>query len=275
MYVERSVNPPFPMPTPRTPPELPGTPVLAQPSPGVFVRVAVDVMGWIDMGSWTLVVDTLEQPELAPEIFRAMADSAGSDKPPRIVLNTHLHADHTALNHAFHAQFAAKIINAHTAPPPPEGHTFTGDNGRRVQFIPLPGCHTDDDCVAWLPDDRVLFAGDIFNWGLIPWDRPLTAEKFDWLKATYRRLIALEPQTVAAGHGPLATGAELRRQLAYYEWLPEAIRDAFARGYDETAIVDGNVIPPPADMYHWWRFTMWKHRDSLKKVCRAIRLGRL
>ena len=265
----------FAMPTPRTPPELPGTPALTEPCPGVFIRVAVDVMGWIDMGSWTLVVDTLEQPELAPEIFRAMADSAGPGKPPQIVLNTHLHADHTALNHAFQKQFNSAIINARTAPLPPAGQTFTGDHGRRVQFIPMPGCHTDDDFIVWLPDDRVLFAGDIFNWGLIPGDRPMTTEKFNLLKTTYRRLIALAAETVVAGHGPLATSAELRRQLAYYEWLPDAIRDAFACGHDETAIVDGDIIPPPADMCHWWRFTMWKHRDSLKKVCRAIRLGRL
>ena len=259
----------------RPPPELPGTPVLAQPSPGVVVRVAVDVMGWADMGSWTLVVDALEQPELAPEVLREMADSTGGGKPPRIVLNTHLHADHTALNPAFQRQFAAEIVSARSAPLPSAGRTFTGDNGRLVQFIPMPGCHTDDDCIVWLPGDRVLFTGDIFNWGIIPWDRPLTAEKFGLLKETYRRLIAFAAATVAAGHGPLATGAELRRQLAYYEWLPGVVRDALDHGHDENAIVNGNAIPPPQDMCHWWRFTMWKHRDSLKKVCRAIRLGRL
>jgi hypothetical protein len=68
---------------------------------------------------------------------------------------------------------------------------------------------------------------------------------------------------------------ELRRQLAYYEWLPGAIRGALAGGRSEAEIVDGDAVPPPKDMNGWWRFTLWKHRDSLKKVCRAIRLGRL
>ncbi len=259
----------------RTPPELPGSPAIVRAAPGVFVRVAVDVMGWADMGSWTLAVDALEQPELADEVFRAMADSAGHDKPPRLLLNTHLHADHTALNPAFQERFGTEIINARTRTLPPDGQEFTGDNGRRVRMIPLPGCHTDDDCVVWFPDDRVLFAGDLFNWGIIPWDRPLDSAKFALLRETYRQLIALGAETVVPGHGPLATGAELRRQLAYYEWLPFVIRNALAGGCAEAEIVDGGAIPPPDDMCGWWRFTMWKHRDSLKKACRAIRLGRL
>ena len=260
---------------PRPAPELPGTPRIEQPAPGVFVRIAVDVMGWVDMGSWLLVVDALEQPELAEGVFRSMAESAGADKPPRIILNTHLHPDHTALNAAFAGTFGARIVNARTALPPPEGRTFTGDNGRRVQFIPLPGCHTEEDCIAWLPDDRVLFAGDLFNWGLIPWDRPLDAAKYALLTKTYRRLIAFGAETVVAGHGPAATTAELRHQLAYYEELPNAVRRALADGCSETEIVAGGAIPPPDEMRDWWRFTLWKHRDSLKKVCRAIRLGRL
>lgn len=249
----------------------PDAPKLIQVSAGCWVRQEIDNIGWIDMGDWLLVVDALERPELEGEVFSLLADTAG-DKKARIVVNTHTHYDHVALNGAFEARHAAEIVSAQTRDIPEDGLWF-GDSGRRAQVLPMPGCHTAEDCVVWLPEDSILFPGDIFGWGLIPWDRALTAEKRDHLLATYRRLIDFGAKTVVPGHGPLCSTRELARWVEYFEWLLATVGDAFAKGLDDAAVEE--AVPPPEDMHTWWRFLQWKHADSVSKVLRAVRRERL
>ena len=238
------------------------TPKVVTVAEGCWVRVAVDNIAWIDLGEFAIVIDALEQAHLADEVFRAIAETLG-DKPIRYLLNTHTHYDHTALNSAFKKRFGTEIVSAATARLGPEGRWFEGSR-RRVQMLHAPGCHTAEDCVVWVPQDKTLFVGDIFGWGLIPLSGPLTPKSLKLLEDTYARLIDFEAATVVPGHGPLCTTAELKRQLSYYHWLIEQARQATAA-----------EIAPPADMHHWWRFLDWKHEDSVAKVAAAVRAGRL
>ena len=96
---------------------------------------------------------------------------------------------------------------------------------------------------------------------------------FDRLLATYGRLIEFGAATVVPGHGPLCTTAELKRWLEYFTWLCRQVAGAVAAGETDSRI--GKLLGPPADMRHWWRFVDWKHQDSLDKVLRAVRAGRL
>lgn len=253
-------------------PKDPDTPKLVRLTDGLHVRQEIDNIAWADVGDALLVIDALERPELQREVFD-MLERTAPGKPVRWVLNTHTHHDHIALNEAFRTRFHATIINRRTADMPPEGRWFEG-GGRRVHMVPMPGCHTDDDCIVWLPDDRTLFVGDIFGWGLIPWDRPLTAEKRDLLFDCYATLIELNADTVVPGHGPLCSTCELRRWVEYFGWLIEAVSGAMDKGLDEDDIRE-NVVPPPADMYTWWRFLQWKHDDSVAKILHAVKRGAL
>ncbi|NQT88977.1 MBL fold metallo-hydrolase [bacterium] len=238
---------------------------------GIHVRQAIDNMGWIDMGGHAVVVDALEHAELEAEVFDAIADTLG-DVPVRTVLNTHSHYDHIALNPAFQRRCTAAIVGMPTTHVPPEGLWFEGTK-RRLQFLPMPGCHTAEDCVAWLPEDRVLFAGDLFGWGIIPLVANLRAELFDRLVAMYERLIAFEPQAIVGGHGPLFTVETLERFIAYLHELRESIGAACRGGQRDAAIVAAH--PPPDDMCGWWRFVAWKHDDTVRKILKAVRRGAL
>ena len=249
----------------------PETPKLIEICDGVHVRQEIDNIGWVDLGDRVLVVDALEVAALEDEVFKMIADTTG-DKPVKHVLNTHTHYDHVALNEAFRTRHGAEIINQVTPGVPAEGVWFEG-GGRRVQMLPMPDCHTSEDCIVWLPDDRVLFVGDIFGWGLIPWDRPLTTEKRDHLVGTYERLLAFDAQVVVPGHGPLCSNVELQRWLVYLEWATEEVRAAITT--KKRKEIDANVIPPPQDMHNWWRFVQWKHSDTLKKISHAFDRGRL
>ena len=247
------------------------TPTIVEVAEGFQVRQAVDNIAWIDLGGQAVVIDALEQPELETEVFSAIAASLG-DTPVRYVLNTHTHYDHTALNEALVRRWGAEIINQRTAPAGPGGRTFEGPV-RRVNWLPLPGCHTDQDCIAWVPEEKVLFTGDIFGWGLIPLTRPLTAETSRLLLDTYARMIDLGAETVVPGHGPLCTNRELQRWVEYFRWLQQQAAQGVAADKSDKEIIAS--LAPPEDMHGWWRFLQWKHADSVTKVVRAARRGRV
>lgn len=247
------------------------TPTIVDLGEGFQVRQEIDNTAWIDLGDRAVVIDTLEQPETETELFAAIAASLG-DKPVAYVLNTHTHYDHVALNDAFASRYGAEIINQQTAPVGAEGRWFEGPT-RRIHWLPMPGCHTEQDCVAWVPEEKVLFTGDIFGWGLIPLTRPLRPETVKLLTDTYQRLIDFDARTVVPGHGPLCTTAELRRWVEYFDWLRQGAADGVSAGKTNEQITA--ELAPPDDMRTWWRFEQWKHADSVTKVVRATRRGKI
>jgi cyclase len=247
-------------------------PKLLCPVPGCFVRQEVDNISWVDMGPYLLVIDALERPELTREVLAAIEHTAPG-KPIRAVINTHTHHDHVALNEVFRRRFGAQIVNAETHVIPPAGLTWT-EGARRLEVHAAPGCHTDEDLFVWLPAERLLFVGDIFGWGLIPWDHCLDRTRFSLIVSTYCRLAELEPAVVVPGHGPLCTAAELRRWVEYITALLDEVRRLC---HEDSAgrLVDTGSLAPPDNMRHWWRFAKWKHADSVSKLVHAVTHGRL
>jgi len=236
---------------------------------GLYARVAVDNMGWVDLGDGAVVVDALEHPHLEQEVFDAMTSTLG-DTPVRYVLNTHPHGDHVALNAAFQRRWGAEVINLRTHAMADEGRWFEGPK-RRLLMQPMIGCHTQYDAVMWVPEDKVLFVGDIFGWGLINLSQPLNADTAKLVVDTHERLIEFGAETVVPGHGPLCTPAELRRWVEYFEDLHARVLEARVAGKTDAEIKA--EIAPPEDMTAWWRFVQWKHADSLDKILAAVRGG--
>ena len=247
------------------------TPRVIEVVPGVFVRSAVDNMAWIDLGGQALVVDALEQPELADEVLADIARTL-PDIPVRTVLNTHTHHDHVALNRAFEQRCGAEIVNQDVAPLPSDGRVFEGTRTRLV-MLPMGGTHTEGDAVVWLERDRVLLVGDIFGYGLIPLIRPLDDASAQLVRQVYRRLIAFDAAVVVPGHGPVCTAGELVRWLTYFDWLIDQARVMVRKGSGDDQIIQ--QLAPPRDMRSWWRFVQWKHEDSVRRVIQALRRGNL
>jgi glyoxylase-like metal-dependent hydrolase (beta-lactamase superfamily II) len=261
----------MPMPRENMPEDPMETPQVLKLADGFFLRQAVDNIAWADLGGHAVVIDALEQAELKDEVFAALRSTLGAE-PVRYVLNTHTHYDHVALNGAFVAEFGSEVLNFHTARLKPDGRWLEGPR-RGMRILPMPGCHTEEDCVAWFPSDKVLFVGDIFGWGLIPLTRDLRDESALHLLETYRRLIDFGAAVVVPGHGPAATTKDLQRWVDYFQWLRREVQAAVSAGRTEEQIQAD--LPAPQDMRSWWRFLQWKHEDSLQKVLRAVRRGRL
>jgi glyoxylase-like metal-dependent hydrolase (beta-lactamase superfamily II) len=119
--------------------------------------------------------------------------------------------------------------------------TLTLDLGNRKVEIFSPGRgHTQGDTVAWLPDQKVLYAGDLVEYGATPYAGD--AHLADW-PATLDKLRALKPEKLVPGRGdalmtPEACEAGMAQTQAFITDLFECAREAQARGDDLKAMFD-------------------------------------
>lgn len=98
---------------------------------------------------------------------------------------------------------------------------------RPVRLLELGPAHTAGDVVAYLPDDDVLFTGDLLFHGGHPivWAGPVV----NWIAAC-DRILELSPSVIVPGHGPLATTAAVSDLKEYFEFLTREARHRFEAG---------------------------------------------
>jgi len=97
--------------------------------------------------------------------------------------------------------------------------------GRAVTLTLVGPAHTVGDAIAWVPDVRTAFAGDILFNGVTPimWAGPVG----NWI-AALERIEALDPAVVVGGHGPVGGIGEVRALCDYWTWLREEVGAAGA-----------------------------------------------
>ncbi|MCU1470886.1 MAG: ccrA [Glaciihabitans sp.] len=218
-----------------------------QPDGGWCLNNAGLILG----GDQAVLVDTVATERRA----RALAKVVGELVPdgPDYLVNTHFHGDHTFGNSHFvpkatiiaHEHCAVEQIAAGTGlrslwPEVEWGHTpvigptvtYRGEmtlhlGARRVELRHVGPAHTTGDTVVWLPDDGVLFTGDVV------WSRTTPFCLMGSITGsidTIGRLRDLGPQTVVPGHGQVG-GIELLAQTeSYLSWLLEVARDGLSAG---------------------------------------------
>jgi cyclase len=110
--------------------------------------------------------------------------------------------------------------------------TFTGElelavGDRRVNLLEVGPAHTAGDVIVHLPDDGVIFTGDILFHGGHPivWAGPVS----NWIAAC-DRILDLEPDVVVPGHGPLAVPDAVADLKGYFEYLSVEARLRFDLG---------------------------------------------
>jgi cyclase len=165
------------------------------------------------------------------EIISSVACAEEMPETPPTVLAA-MNAAEGPVGELFRSFFGAFDFTAITPTLP--SRTFEGSltvdvAGRTVELIEVGPAHTRGDVVAWVPDERVLYTGDIlFSHGTpIVWAGPIS----NWITAL-DRLIGLRPAHVVPGHGPLATTAELVDERTYLEMVQREATVCFAAGLD-------------------------------------------
>ncbi|RDI44399.1 cyclase [Nocardia mexicana] len=232
-----------------------GTPAPARPA---IQEVADGVFAYThDRGGWcvsnagvligpggALVIDTLATEGRTRGLVEFVDRMAPG--PARTIVNTHHHGDHNFGNHLFgpaavvlgHDRIRPEMIETGlaltqlwpqvdwgdvrvTLPTVTFGERVTVHVGERpVELIHLgPAAHTTNDVVAWLPQEKVLFAGDIVMSGAAPF---CLFGSVRGSLAAVRRLSQLGAETVVAGHGPIAGPEIFEQTTRYLHWIEDA-----------------------------------------------------
>ncbi len=221
--------------------------------------------GWIVFEDYVLVIDA-NFPAGARLIIAKIR--ALTDKPIRFALDTHHHGDHTYGNQVFVENGAVPIAHTgvieemkryetgyyggkpgawesaakgradlKTSRLKPPSVLFSGDlifdDGKhRVEVMHLGVAHTHGDAVAWLPKEKILFAGDVCVNG--PYNYVGDGDVGMWVQ-TLEAARKLGAGVVCTGHGPRATGTVLDDQQAYFKALREQVGALMARQSPEEA----------------------------------------
>lgn len=181
------------------------------------------------------------------------------------LVNTHYHADHSLGNSVFVDAGATVIGSAgqrdellakgredaiqQVGEAPPrlypamlefsESLTF-GDSG--LQLIAVGPAHSGSDLIGWLPDDRVLFAGDL----AVAWDHGNNFSDPDadiegWIGAL-ARCMELNPRVVVPGHGRLSDADVLDQQLSFIVDLWQRALDVATGGVADGALISESAV---------------------------------
>jgi cyclase len=109
----------------------------------------------------------------------------------------------------------------------------------RLEFIHAGG-HTPGSSVVWLPEIKVLFAGDLIFEGRYPF--LATANVPDLMKAL-KWLLTLDAQIVVPGHGLLCGEDAVAGQLNYIETSWARTADHIARGHSIEEVLEDPEYP--------------------------------
>jgi len=100
---------------------------------------------------------------------------------------------------------------------------------KRVELLEVGPAHTKGDVIVHVPADRTVFSGDIlFVEGTpIAWEGPLS----HWIAAC-ERILALDPERIVPGHGPITDRRGVLAVKAYLEFVAGEARLRFDAGLD-------------------------------------------
>lgn len=117
-------------------------------------------------------------------------------------------------------------------------------DGRPCEILYMGPAHTGGDVVVHLPEERVLFAGDLLFRLCTPigWDGTYAG----WQRAI-ERMIALAPAVVVPGHGPLSDVDGLREFAAYLAYVRAEAERCFEQGLPELDAAKRIDLGPYAD----------------------------
>ncbi|MBM3361804.1 MAG: MBL fold metallo-hydrolase [Betaproteobacteria bacterium] len=190
-----------------------------------------------------MVIDTQATPAMAQDVIRHIRQV--TDKPIKYVLLSHYHAVRVLGASAYQPEqiiasqdtydlivergefdkaseigrFPRLFRDVESVPPGLTWPTltFTGKmtvwlGSLRVELLQLGRGHTKGDTVAWLPEEKILFSGDLVEYDATPYAGD--AYLRDWPQ-TLENIAALKPAKLVPGRGAaLQTPADVQAGLA-------------------------------------------------------------
>ena len=230
-----------------------------------------------------MVVDTQATPLMAGRVLEKIRSV--TDKPVKYVLMTHYHAvrvlgasayapDHVIASQDtydlivergqqdWQSEFERfpRLFNGHETIP---GLTwpnivFKGEmtlwmGKTEIRIMQLGRGHTKGDTVVWLPKERVLFSGDLVEYGATPYTGD--AYLLDW-PATLDNVAALDPVALVPGRGDALTTPETIKEgiggtRAFITAMYEAVKAGKEQGKALKEIYEDTYAALQPEFGHW------------------------
>ena len=233
-------------------------PRLEEVSPGVYAYIQPDGSWWINNTGFVAGNNGVVSIDSCSTELRTRAylDAIGSvsSAPIRALVNTHHHGDHTHGNYLFrpaavvgHVRCREQVL-AFGHPHwegvwtdtdfgyleiEPPFVTFTDrldlhvdDLLVELHYIGTPA-HTTNDVVAWIPERRVLFTGDLVFNGGAPF---AVMGSIAGSLLSLDRLAAFGPEVVIPGHGDVCGPEVFEGIRAYLEFVQHTAAEGKAAG---------------------------------------------
>jgi glyoxylase-like metal-dependent hydrolase (beta-lactamase superfamily II) len=231
-----------------------------------------------------MVIDTQATPVMAQDVIRRIREV--TDKPIRYVMLSHYHAVRVLGASAYGAEhviasqdtydlivergeadkaseigrFPRLFRNVESVPAGLTWPTitFTGKmtlwlGKLEVQLLQVGRGHTKGDTVVWLPQDRVLFSGDLVEFDATPYAGDAYFQ--DWPQ-TLDNIAALKPRALVPGRGAALQGeAQVSKGLAgtraFVSELYDNVRRGAAAGKDLKSVYRETCETLRPSYGHW------------------------
>ena len=226
-------------------------------------NVSVSDAGIIVGDDGVMVIDALAAPMHTTRFIDAIRKV--TDKPFRQLINTHHHGDHVNGNQYFapveiigHPYCREEVLKMVPGPVnwARRAGWADGTEPRKilppsttvdvkatfhyaknvVEVVPTAPAHTWGDLVVYLPQHKILFAGDVAFYYVAPFCQ--NAHPSRWIQWC-QTIEAMDVETIVPGHGPIGGKHELAEMRGYLELLKVEARKRYdARMTPGTAAAD-------------------------------------
>ena len=231
-----------------------------------------------------MVIDTQATPVMAQDVIRRIREV--TDKPIKYVLLSHYHAVRVLGASAYGAEhiiasedtrdlivergqfdkdseigrFPRLFQNVESVPDGLTWPTMTFNKkmtlwlGKlEVQILQLGRGHTKGDTVAWLPQEKILFSGDLVEFDATPYAGDAYFQ--DWPQ-TLDNIAALKPEKLVPGRGaalqtPDQVQAGLAGTRAFISDLYESVKASAAQGEDLRKVYEATFAKLQPKYGHW------------------------
>jgi len=267
---------------------------LVELAPGVFAVIMSIIppegggpnAGFVLAGDQVLVIDSLISPNNGQELLKYLKQV--TDKSPNYLINTHNHGDHVFGNQAFsppaiiiahekvrevllsegQAQLRSFVERFSTLAPDIKDTKVLAPqityrdrmkmhfDGRTIELIHPGIAHSHGDTMIYLPDMKVLFAGDILFNHIFP---PIFGSSNGWI-AAIEQVESMEIETIVPGHGFIATKKELADLKQCLIELRAQVKNCFTRGLSPEQTIKEIDMP----------FLSWPHNERLGQDVKLI-----
>jgi cyclase len=231
-------------------------PEMQQVDPGIYAYIQLDGSwglnnaGLIAGSRYAVIIDTLFT-EARNRAFRSSVEQTIS-VPITTLVNTHHHGDHTWGNSHYpeatiigHERCRQETMATALSTQPFFPATDFGDidvvpafatfadrldlyvDDLKLELHYVGPAHTTNDVVAWVPERRLLFTGDVaFNGGTPFFIQGSLAGHI----TACERLRQFGAERIIPGHGAVCGPEALDQMLGYLRFVQQTARDAFSAG---------------------------------------------